>query len=177
MFKNNKAFNKKKLGSLCIIKKGHQINAIDLFDIGKYYVMNGGVNPSGYYDNYNTEADTISISEGGNSCGYVQYNDSKFWSGGHCYTLEDIDKQIVNEYLYFYLKSEQEKIMALRVGSGLPNIQKKDLERLEVNYPNIEKQNQITNFLSRIDAKLELEKSLLLKYNEQKQYLLDSLFI
>ena len=67
--------------------------------------------------------------------------------------------------------------MALRVGSGLPNIQKKDLERLEVNYPNIEKQNQITNFLSRIDAKLELEKSLLLKYNEQKQYLLDSLFI
>ncbi|WP_229035936.1 restriction endonuclease subunit S [Phocaeicola vulgatus] len=69
------------------IIKGQQINGSELSDSGKYYVMNGGIAPSGYYDSYNTEADTISISEGGNSCGYVQYNSSEFWSGGHCYTL------------------------------------------------------------------------------------------
>ena len=68
------------------IIKGQQINGSELSDSGKYYVMNGGIAPSGYYDSYNSEADTISISEGGNSCGYVQYNSSEFWSGGHCYT-------------------------------------------------------------------------------------------
>ncbi len=42
-------------------------------------VMNGGIMPSGYYDDYNElRLGTISISEGGNSCGYVQYNKSKF---------------------------------------------------------------------------------------------------
>ena len=74
------------LGDLCDIKKGTQINKSALSNKGPYYVMNGGIVPSGYYDLYNTNANTISISEGGNSCGYVQYNYTPFWSGGHCYT-------------------------------------------------------------------------------------------
>ena len=77
----------KSLSELAEITKGQQVNGNQLSENGKYYVMNGGIMPSGYYDDYNTEAGTISISEGGNSCGYVQYNKSKFWSGGHCYTL------------------------------------------------------------------------------------------
>ena len=62
------------LDELCEIKKGVQVNKEKLSEKGLYYVMNGGITPSGYYDLYNTEANTISISEGGNSCGYVQYN-------------------------------------------------------------------------------------------------------
>ena len=64
------------LSDLCDIVKGKQINGENLSDSGNYYVMNGGTEPSGYYDNYNVEASTISISEGGNSCGYVQFNTS-----------------------------------------------------------------------------------------------------
>ena len=52
--------------------------------------MNGGVEPSGYYNDYNVEANTISISEGGNSCGYVQFNTFPFWSGGHCYSIQNV---------------------------------------------------------------------------------------
>ena len=74
------------LGNLCDIIKGQQVNLDNLLKHGKYYVMNGGTQPSGYYNSYNTDAGTISISEGGNSCGYVQYNKENFWSGGHCYT-------------------------------------------------------------------------------------------
>ncbi|WP_289307141.1 restriction endonuclease subunit S, partial [uncultured Phocaeicola sp.] len=75
------------LSDVCIIQKGKQVNGEDLSETGKFYVMNGGVEPSGYYDQCNTPANTISISEGGNSCGYIQYNRDAFWSGGHCYTL------------------------------------------------------------------------------------------
>ncbi len=92
--------------------------------------MNGGILPSGYHSEYNSDAETISISEGGNSCGYIQYNYYKFWSGGHCYTLNKINKKIKSKYLYYYLKANENKIMALRVGSGLPNIQKSALEKI-----------------------------------------------
>ena len=165
------------LGSLCSIKKGEQVNVIELTDTDSYYVMNGGILPSGYYPNYNTSADTISISEGGNSCGYVQYNSSKFWSGGHCYTLNKINKQIFNKYLYYYLKSQEKNIQALRVGSGLPNIQKKDLERLEIQFPNYEEQEKIVNILTLFPRKIEIEYSLLSVFQKQKEYLLQQMFI
>ena len=72
-----------KLGQVAEIVKGKQINGTELLEQGDYYVMNGGTLPSGWLNKYNTEANTISISEGGNSCGYVQYNTSPYWSGGH----------------------------------------------------------------------------------------------
>ena len=132
------------LSDLCDIVKGKQINGENLSDSGNYYVMNGGTEPSGYYDNYNVEASTISISEGGNSCGYVQFNTSPFWSGGHCYSIQNIADKVDNMYLYHYLKSNEDAIMKLRIGSGLPNIQKKDLAMFKIIVPTIDKQIEIS---------------------------------
>ena len=78
------------LGEICKIIKGEQINKLSLLENGKYYVLNGGISPSGYINTYNTLENTISISEGGNSCGYVKFNIEKFWSGGHNYTLNEL---------------------------------------------------------------------------------------
>ena len=125
-----------KLGQVAEIVKGKQINGTELLEQGDYYVMNGGTLPSGWLNKYNTEANTISISEGGNSCGYVQYNTSPFWSGGHCYSLKILHPQETSDlYLYHFLKWQEENIMALRIGSGLPNIQKKDLLRFPIILP------------------------------------------
>lgn len=66
------------LSEICDIVKGKQVNGEYLSEIGEYYVMNGGTEPSGYYNEYNVKANTISISEGGNSCGYVQFNKFPF---------------------------------------------------------------------------------------------------
>lgn len=128
------------LADICDIVKGKQVNGEFLTDSGNYYVMNGGIEPSGYYDDYNTEANTISISEGGNSCGYVQFNTTPFWSGGHCYTIQNITNNVEKLYLYHYLKCNEDTIMKLRIGSGLPNIQKKDLAKFRVIVPIIEQQ-------------------------------------
>ena len=69
---NNMKGHLTNLSAICNIVKGKQVNGEELSEKGKYYVMNGGITPSGYYDQCNTPANTISISEGGNSCGYVQ---------------------------------------------------------------------------------------------------------
>ena len=176
LFKSVKGFTVL-LSDLCDIVKGKQINGENLSDSGNYYVMNGGTEPSGYYDNYNVEANTISISEGGNSCGYVQFNTSPFWSGGHCYSIQNIADKVDNMYLYHYLKSNEDAIMKLRIGSGLPNIQKKDLAMFKIIVPKIEWQIKISTFLSSLERKAEIEERIQNVMQKQKLYLLQQMFI
>ena len=165
------------LSNICDIVKGKQINGENLSESGNYYVMNGGTEPSGYYDDYNVEANTISISEGGNSCGYVQFNTSPFWSGGHCYSIQDITDNVDNLYLYHYLKSKEDAIMKLRIGSGLPNIQKKDLAMFKIKIPTVEQQLKISTFLSSLERKAEIEERIQNALLKEKQYLLHQMFI
>ena len=168
----------KSLSELAEITKGQQVNGNQLSKNGKYYVMNGGIMPSGYYDDYNTEAGTISISEGGNSCGYVQYNSSKFWSGGHCYTLHiKPTARISALFLFHFLKWKEADIMTLRIGSGLPNIQKKDLSKVSIIVPTLDKQQRIMTLLSTFQMKIEHEDMYAINLNKQKQYLLSQMFI
>ena len=176
LFKSVKGFTVL-LSDLCDIVKGKQINGENFSDSGNYYVMNGGTEPSGYYDNYNVEASTISISEGGNSCGYVQFNTSPFWSGGHCYSIQNIADKVDNMYLYHYLKSNEDAIMKLRIGSGLPNIQKKDLAMFKIIVPKIEWQIKISTFLSSLERKAEIEERIQNVMQKQKLYLLQQMFI
>ena len=165
------------LDELCEIRKGVQVNKEELSEKGIYYVMNGGITPSGYYDLYNTEANTISISEGGNSCGYVQYNYTPFWSGGHCYTLENISDAVDNRYLFHYLKANELQIMSLRIGSGLPNIQKKDLSAFRIPLPALDKQINIAKALDALLYKITVDKNIYSTYKQQKEYLLQQMFI
>ena len=165
------------LGDVAKIQKGQQINGEELSEIGSYYVMNGGVVPSGYLEDFNTPANTISISEGGNSCGYVQYNGVPFWSGGHCYTLIEPINSFNYKYLFHYLKFKEQSIMALRIGSGLPNIQKKDLERFPILNVSKEEQDKMACIFDDILDRIICERQIALKYEEQKKYLLSNLFI
>ena len=165
------------LSEICDIVKGKQINGEYLTESGEYYVMNGGTEPSGYYGDYNVDANTISISEGGNSCGYVQFNTSPFWSGGHCYSIQNIADHVDNLYLYHYLKSNEDVIMRLRIGSGLPNIQKKDLTMFKIKVPTFEQQITISTFLSSLERKADIEERILNVILKQKLYLLHQMFI
>ena len=164
------------LVKLCSIQKGAQVNGIELLENGPYYFMNGGIVPSGFYNDWNTETNTISISEGGNSCGYVQYNKERFWSGGHCYTLQKLNKVSVR-YLYHFLKSYEKDIMRLRIGTGLPNIQKKDLEQFLIKVPSLLEQERLVKLLDSFELKIGTEEKLFKKYKEQKKFLLSNMFI
>ena len=176
LFKNIKG-DVSTLSEICDIVKGKQINGEYLTESGEYYVMNGGTEPSGYYSDYNVDANTISISEGGNSCGYVQFNTSPFWSGGHCYSIQNIADNIDNLYLYHYLKSKEDAIMKLRIGSGLPNIQKKDLAMFKIEIPTIKQQKTISTFLSSLERKAEIEERIQNAMLKEKQFLLRQMFI
>ncbi len=157
-----------KVQNLVTISKGEQLNRDGLIESDIYPVINGGISPSGYTDKANNKANTITISEGGNSCGYVALQSSDFWCGGHCYALKTPKLPLL--FLYQLLKFNERKIMSLRVGSGLPNIQKKDLDALHLTYPvDTEEQMKIAAVLSTADEKIKsLEKKLDFLKEEKK---------
>lgn len=176
MFKENCADYK--LKQLANIVKGDQINNNQLLSNGTYYMMNGGTLPSGYLDSYNVSENTISISEGGNSCGYVQFNSSPFWSGGHCYTIQNVNSALIeNKYLYHYLKHKEKEIMNLRIGTGLPNIQKKDLENFTIFVPSLLIQRKNLALFEMLDEKIRILNEELKRLEMQKKYLLRNMFI
>ena len=162
------------LKKLLQISKGNQLNKDTLSKSGEYAVINGGIEPSGYTSEYNTEANTITISEGGNSCGFVGFQSARFWCGGHCYAIRNL--KIDLNFTYQLLKFNQSKIMRLRVGSGLPNIQKKDLEALSVDYPiSQEEQQKIAVVLSSADQEISAVQQKLDALKQEKKALMQQL--
>lgn len=166
-----------KLKDISKINKGKQLNKDNMIENGKYYVLNGGKDPSGYTNEWNTPENTITISEGGNSCGYVNFNTEKFWSGGHCYYLTNISENVDNYYLYSYLKFKEEFIMRLRVGSGLPNIQKGDIENIKIQIVSKDNQNKISNLLLSVDKKIDSIQIQKESFENFKQGLLQQMFV
>jgi type I restriction enzyme, S subunit len=143
----------KTIDKLASVSKGTQLHSIEANLNGKFTHLNGGITPSSYTDRSNTPANTIAISEGGNSCGYVQFMTEPYWCGGHCYSI--ISTSIDNRFLYHALKMQQSAIMALRVGSGLPNVQKTAILSFKLNCPVSDaEQTAIAAVLSDMDAEI-----------------------
>ncbi len=139
------------LREIASFAKGSQINGDDLIENGEYDYLNGGISPSGKWNAYNTPGRTVTISEGGNSCGYVNYMRKPFWCGAHCYYLFDTINN--TEYLYYMLKSQQARLMKLRSGACMPNIKKADLGSFELEYEaDTDKQQHVVSILERVEG-------------------------
>lgn len=169
-----KPWKKIKLHDVAEIFKGTQLNRLNMLEEG-YPVYNGGMTESGFTNEYNNVADTIIISEGGNSCGFVNFIKTKFWAGGHCYTV--ICRDCVNKsFLYQLLKYNENKLMNLRVGSGLPNIQQKTLNKFSLLLPcDFTEQKAIADVLFKADAEIDLLNQQLDVLKEQKRGLMQKL--
>lgn len=168
-------FNKlwKKESKIFTFEKGVQIDGTLLKNDLPYPIFNGGILASGYTSNYNCE-NTVIISEGGNSCGYINYIHRKFWAGGHCYYITE--SKVKLDFLYQLLKFYEKSIMALRVGSGLPNIQKDSLSKIVFSYPEDEKeQKAILEILMDMDNGIEALEKKLAKTRQLKQGMMQQL--
>ena len=170
----------KELKDICVIKKGVQLNKEKLLEEAEYPVINGGILPSGYWNDYNVKENTITISQGGASAGYVQYISTKFWAGAHCYYLELKDKNINYRYIYHFIKMKQDKLTSSQVGAGIPSVEKKILENLLIPVPPLEVQDEIVRILddytkSVEELKEKLNKELIARkkqYSWYRDYLL-----
>lgn len=139
----------KKMGDMISIYTGTQFNKRDMSTEGRYPVINGGVNPSGYIEEYNEDLDTITISQGGASAGYVSWQEEKFWAGAHCYVIRPSNVNLLNRYLYFFLKNQEDYLRQMQHGAGIPALSRKKVQALEIPIPPLEVQEEIVKILDR----------------------------
>ena len=156
------------VSDICEVTKGSAVKYDKDFVQGSFGFLNGGINFSGLTEFANDSGDTVVVSEGGNSCGFVNYILKPFWCGGHAYRLLGFEGN--QKYLYYALKKSEKEIMNLRVGSGLPNVQKKNLSDFKTPiHPDPKKQEEIVNFLDSLTGEIDILKSELAKYECIKQ--------
>ncbi|HEL1017613.1 TPA: restriction endonuclease subunit S [Streptococcus equi subsp. zooepidemicus] len=139
----------KELGEVSELNKGKQLNKTLLTDDGKYPAYNGGQSFSGRTDNYNVEANTIIISQGGASAGFVNFVETRFWANAHCYYLVPDTDKIENRYLYHYVKMKQIYLMEFQHGAGIPALKSDKITKLKIPVPPLEIQQEIVKILDK----------------------------
>lgn len=168
-----------KLENIAYISKGKQLNKDNLFSDGKYAVINGGVKPTGYWNEYNYSSNRITISQGGSSCGFVDFQNKPFWAGAHCYVIIDESSDVNYKFLYYVLKNKEHKLMNLKHGAGIPSLTKSSVETLKIPVPPLEKQKEIVEKLDKFNEMCnEISEGLPLEIElrkKQKKYILNKL--
>lgn len=108
------------IGTITDLHKGVQFNRENMAKEGTYPVINGGIEPSGYIEQFNENENTITISQGGASAGYVNWLGTKFWAGAHCYVIKPLEAtKLNNRYLYHFIKNCEEELKKCQYGAGM----------------------------------------------------------
>lgn len=134
------------------IEKGKPISESKIIK-GDIPVIAGGKKPPYYYNKYNYDFPCVTISASG-SAGYVWFHDYKIWASD-CHVIYTDNKKYNIKFLYYYLKSIQDLIYHMQIGGVQKHIYAKDIMTLNIPNITIEEQEEISKFLSLLDAEID----------------------
>ena len=156
----------KTLGEVCNFKNGKGIKKDTLIE-GEYPVIGGGQKPMGFHNDYNTKENTILCSSSGAYAGFISKYDKKVWTSD-CFSIIPKDVLTIdNNYLYYLLKTIQDKIYKTQSGAAQPHVYSKDLQELPIPIPSLDKQQEIVEYCEYNDTLIkQLEKEI---ENNKKQ--------
>jgi type I restriction enzyme, S subunit len=144
---NGAAVEWKTLGEVVKLEKGKQLNKELLSVNGLYPAYNGGISYSGFTDSYSHNENTIIISQGGASAGFVNFVTSKFYANAHCYVVLPKINFVQNRYIYHFLKLNQEKLTTKQHGAGIPALRTNEILELPIPLPPPPVQAEIVRIL------------------------------
>lgn len=108
---------------------------------------------------------------------YPRYYNGKFALHQRCYAVYDISTDFIPRYLYHYCKTQNSYFVRNAVGSTVASLRLDTFKRLKIPAIPTHHQESLVMFLDKIEAKIECNRTILKKYEEQKKYLLSNLFI
>jgi type I restriction enzyme S subunit len=141
----------KTIGEVCDFKNGKGIKKDTLIE-GEYPVIGGGKKPMGFHNEYNAGENTILCSSSGANAGFISKYDKKVWASD-CFSIIPKNNSINNTYLYYLLKTIEDKIYKLQTGTAQPHIYSKDLQNIKIPIPSLERQKEIIKYLDFIYEK------------------------
>jgi type I restriction enzyme S subunit len=162
----------RKLGEVVEISKGQMItNSIRIN--GDIPVIAGGKTPAYYHNKPNRTGKTISISGSGASAGYISYHDYPIFASD-CSTISEA-KHYSIEFIYSFLKSNQERIYKMQTGGAQPHIHPRDLKPIEICLPPLNEQTRIATILTDLDRDIEALEKKIAKYKAIKTGMMQNL--
>ena len=160
-----------KLADFSKIKKGKALSKKNIIE-GSYPVIAGGKS-SPYSHNDFTHENVITVSASGAYAGYVAFFDYKIWASD-CSVVEPKTNSDI-KFLYYWLRSQQQRIYNLQSGGAQPHVYPKDLEGMKINLPPLEEQQKIAAVLTNASREIELLEQQLADLQQEKKALMQQL--
>lgn len=140
----------KRLGEATEIKRGKRLVKSQLSKSGNYAVYQNSMTPLGYYHESNVKADTAFIICAG-AAGEIGYSSDNFWAADDVYFFL-VPETIKSKFLYYFLLTQQHKILAQVRRASIPRLSKTVIDRLIIPIPPLSEQARIVAILDKFDA-------------------------
>ncbi|MGL2687654.1 restriction endonuclease subunit S [Helicobacter pylori] len=145
----------KKIGEICLIKRGRVIAKKILQENGKYPVyssqtLNNGI--LGFIDTYDFDGEFLTWTTDGAYAGSVFYRNGRFSITNVCGLLQVIQDNIIHKYLYYILQITAP--LHVNPGMGNPKLMSAAMQQIEIPLPPLNEQIAIANILSTLDNEI-----------------------
>ncbi len=159
----------KTLGEMTKVLRGKRLTKNMLDEEAPYPVFHGGIEPLGFYSQYNREANTVMIINVGASAGTVGYCDRKFWSSDGCFCISQSDS-INNKFLYYYLETKTHYLQSQVRHAGIPTLDNPVVEKIYVPLLTLSEQQRIVSILDTFEASIQNLEAQLKEREKQYEY-------
>ncbi|WP_277563361.1 restriction endonuclease subunit S [Escherichia coli] len=152
------------------IKESHRVEGIY-----RYYGATGVID---FVNNYIFDGEYILIGEDGaniisRSAPLVYLAKGKFWVNNHAHILTPKN----GDMYYLFLVAENVNYLKYNTGTAQPKLNIQNLKNINVNIAiDIDEQEKIGDFFSKLDRQIELEEQKLAKLEEQKKGYMQKIF-
>ena len=133
------------------VLRGKRLTKSQLSNQGQFPVFHGGIEPLGYYGDFNRKRNTVMVINVGASAGSVGYCYSDFWSSDGCYCIS-LSDGISNRYIYYALIVQEQALKSKVRYAGIPTLDAKVVENTTIPIPPIAEQERIVAILDKFDA-------------------------
>ena len=150
--------------------RGKNITAAEMVE-GNIPVISAGLQPSGHHHKSNVSGPSITVSGSGVNAGYVSFHLHDIWAADCSYN----NSSCYIHCLYVMMKDIQAQITELQKGTAQPHVYPKELNPLEITYPNSDILNKLEQSLSKIFAVIEDNGNEIAKLKQMQTVLLATL--
>ena len=147
------------LDQVVAFQKGEQLKAEDRID-GPYPVVTAGRTNESTHQEFNFGAGSVSVSSHGAYAGHINYWAEPIWLSNNVFLLAPSVPHLESRFLFFALKSRQQRVRDRVHGGGVPYLNARDLAPLRIPVPPLEVQREIVRVLdqfTQLEAELEAE--------------------
>ena len=164
----------KKLGEISTVQRGKRLTKNLLSDNEVYPVYHGGIEPLGYFKDFNRLENTVMVINVGASAGSVGFSNQKFWSSDGCFCISH-NIFINNKYLYFFLLGKEHYLRSQVRYAGIPTLDSTAIGKIPIPIPPLSEQNRIVGILDTFTESIENLKKQITERKKQYEHYRDQL--